>query len=156
MLIRKAAPADAPVMAELLNEIISIGGTTAHQLAHSAEDIRRHYLEGPDFLSAVVAEADSAILGWQAVSWYEGEAHIGTFVRQGGQARGVGAAMFALTCRLCRERGLAKIMASIRADNVPGLAYYARIGFADVAQNPDFALNDGRVVGRVLRRFVLA
>lgn len=31
MIIRPATPADAPAMADLLNRIIAIGGTTAHQ-----------------------------------------------------------------------------------------------------------------------------
>jgi L-amino acid N-acyltransferase YncA len=63
--------------------------------------------------------------------------------------------MFDLTCALLRDKGVAEIIASIRADNVPGLAYYARIGFKDYAHEPDFALKDGRVVGRVHRRFDL-
>ena len=64
--------------------------------------------------------------------------------------------MFSLTRKLAHKAGLTEIHASIRADNVPGLAYYARMGFADYGHDPDFALADGRVVGRVLRRFDLA
>lgn len=155
MIVRAASLADAPAMAALLNEIIAIGGTTAHQEAMSAELVDEHYVSGPDVLSAVVAEEAGRVLGWQSVGWWQGEAHIGTFVQPGLQARGVGRAMFGLTCAMLRETGLREIIASIRADNVPGLAYYARIGFRDVARDPDFALKDGRVVGRVHRRFDL-
>ena len=52
--------------------------------------------------------------------------------------------------------GVTAIIASIRADNVPGLAYYARLGFVDFAHDPDFALTDGRIVGRVHRRYDIA
>jgi hypothetical protein len=66
----------------------------------------------------------------------------------------VGAALFALTCDLLRPDP-APIIATIRADNAPGLAYYARMGFREVSRDPDWALQDGRVVGRVNRRFDL-
>jgi GNAT superfamily N-acetyltransferase len=155
MIVRPASPKDAAGMAEVLNIIIAIGGTTAHQHSTNEAKVRQHAIDGPDVLSAVVAEADSEIIGWQSVELEHGEAHIGTFVRPGVQAKGIGAAMFTLTCAALRERGEKAIIASIRADNVPGLAYYARIGFRDFAADPDFTLEDGRKVGRIHRRFDL-
>ncbi len=153
MIVRKATAADAGEMADLLNEIIAIGGTTAHQTPKTETEVRHEYTEGPDVLSSVVAEADGSIVGWQSTEIWKGEAHIGTFVRPGIQAKGVGVAMFALTCDIVRITGHRAIIATIRSDNRPGLAYYARIGFVDFAADPDFALNDGTVVGRVHRRF---
>jgi L-amino acid N-acyltransferase YncA len=155
MLIRKATVADAPAMADLLNQIIAIGGTTAHQHPKTAGEIQENYITGPDCITCVVALSDDTLVGWQAIGWWQGEAHIGTFVTPNGQARGMGAQMFAQTLVLARQAGLRDIHAAIRADNVPGLAYYARIGFVDDSFDPDFALNDGRVVGRVNRRFTL-
>lgn len=155
MIVRGAAPSDAAAMAGLLNRIIAIGGTTAHQLPKDAGTVRRDYIDGPDCITSVVAEDDGRILGWQAIGWYQGDAHIGTFVEPGIQARGIGALMFARTLSDARAAGIKTIHASIRADNVPGLAYYARMGFADHAHDPDFALNDGTVVGRVHRLFHL-
>lgn len=142
-------------MADVLNRIIAIGGTTAHQVAKSAETVCRDYVDGPDCITSVVAEEAGVILGWQAIGWYQGDAHIGTFVEPGIQARGIGAALFARTLTDARASGIATIHASIRADNVPGLAYYRRIGFVDCAFDPDFTLNDGTRVGRVSRRFDL-
>ena len=153
MLIRKASVADAPAMADLLNQIIAIGGTTAHQHPKSSAEIEQNYIAGPDCITCLVALLDETLVGWQAIGWWRGEAHIGTFVQPGKQARGVGAQMFTHTLALARQAGLHEIHASIRADNLPGLAYYARIGFIDDSFDPDFALNDGRLVGRVNRRF---
>jgi L-amino acid N-acyltransferase YncA len=155
VIIRDARPEDAAGMAEILNRIIAIGGTTAHETPMTPDEIREGYISGPEVLSAVVAEDEGQILGWQSVEHWQGEAHIGTFVRPGIQARGVGVAMFARTRAQIDARGLKAIVASIRADNVPGLAYYARLGFADVSHEPDYALKDGTVVGRVHRRFHL-
>ncbi|THD85759.1 GNAT family N-acetyltransferase [Aliigemmobacter aestuarii] len=155
MIVRAAIPADAEAMTGLLNRIIAIGGTTAHQVPKSPETVRKDYIDGPECITAVVAEGAGRVLGWQAIGWWEGDAHIGTFVDPGCQARGIGAGLFARTLIEARAAGIATIHASIRADNVPGLAYYARIGFVDYAFDPDFALKDGRRVGRVSRRFDL-
>jgi L-amino acid N-acyltransferase YncA len=155
MIVRNASPADAAAMAALLNRIIAIGGTTAHQSPKSPAIIQDHYIDGADCITAVLAENDGQIIGWQAVGWWMGDAHIGTFVDPELQAKGTGAALFDATLELARQAGLKEIHASIRADNRPGLAYYARIGFKDRAFDPDFALDDGRVVGRILRIYAL-
>ena len=155
MIARHATPADAPAMAGVLNAIIAIGGTTAHELPKTESQVRHDYVDGPDVLSSVVVVSEGQVIGWQSVSHWQGEPHIGTFVQAGVQARGTGQAMFALTCDSLRKQGVTHIAAWIRADNVPGLAYYARIGFHDTGGDPDFALSDGRKVGRIYRRFDL-
>ena len=155
MIIRAATPNDAPAMADLLNRIIAIGGTTAHQTAKSADTILTDYITGPDTITCVVADDAGQILGWQAVGWYQGDAHIGTFVAPDIQARGIGGQMFAQTRAACLAAGLTDIHAAIRADNIPGLAYYARLGFTDIGAEPDFALNSGQMVGRIHRKLSL-
>lgn len=155
MKVRPATTADAGSMTAVLNAVIALGGTTAHQSPKSEEAVRVEYIDGPDVLSSVVVEEAGEVVGWQSVEMWDGDPHIGSFVRPGLQAKGAGSAMFALTCELLRDRGVAYIIAFIRADNAPGLAYYARIGFREIGQDPDFALNDGRKVGRVHRRFDL-
>lgn len=155
MIIRPATTADVPAMTAVLNAVIALGGTTAHQSEKTEDQVGQGYVDGPDVLSSVVAEVDDEVVGWQAVELWAGDPHIGSFVQPGLQARGAGAAMFALTCQILRHGGTGYIIASIRADNLPGLAYYARIGFRDVAHEPDFTLKDGRKVGRVHRRFDL-
>lgn len=155
MILRRPAAADAPSMADILNAIIAIGGTTAHQHPRTPDDIRRSYIDGPTVRTAILAEAEGQVLGFQSVDLWQGEMHIGTFVRPGLQAKGVGQAMFVETCRQARDAGLSTIVAAIRADNVPGLAFYRRIGFRDTGADPGFALDDGRVVGRIFRRFDL-
>lgn len=155
MIVRKSLPEDAPAMAALLNHIIAIGGTTAHQVAKSAETVRTDYIDGPDCITSVVAERNGQIIGWQAIGWWQGDAHIGTFVDPDVQAKGTGAALFVQTLTAAKAAGVAEIHASIRADNVPGLAYYARQGFQDIGFDPDFALNNGTKVGRISRKLLL-
>jgi L-amino acid N-acyltransferase YncA len=155
MIVRHALAEDATGMTAVLNAVIAVGGTTAHEHPKTEAQVLRDYVTGPDVLSSVVCEEDGGIVGWQSVGMWEGDPHIGSFVQPGLQARGAGAAMFGLTCRTLRAGGVGYIIAAIRADNAPGLAYYARIGFREVGRDPQFALADGRVVGRVFRRFDL-
>lgn len=155
MIIRRSTFADVAGMTSLLNAVIAAGGTTAHETPMTATVVRDHFVDGADVLSSVVAEAEGAIIGWQSVGWWHDEPHVGTFVRPGLQARGVGAALFAATLDRLRSSDIDRIIAWIRADNVPGLAYYARIGFQDIGTDPGFALGDGTIVGRVHKRFDL-
>ena len=153
MILRAGRPEDCSQMADLLNEIIALGGTTAHQHPMTAEEVRRYFLDGPGAESALLAWDGARLIGWQSLGLWQGEMHIGTFVRLGVQAKGVGAALFAATVVAARAKGLKEIIAHIRADNAPGLSFYARMGFTDTGADPDFALDDGTVVGRVFRRF---
>lgn len=155
MKARPARPADAPAMTGILNAIIAIGGTTAHEDPRTEPEVCNDYVDGPDVLSSVVVEVGGEVIGWQSVGHWHDEPHIGTFVRPGVQAKGAGQEMFALTCALLRAQGVTHIAAWIRADNAPGLAYYARIGFRDTGSDPGFALRNGQMVGRIIRRFDL-
>ena len=159
MLIRPATPADAAAMAEILNQIIAIGGTTAHQHRVTEPAITDWYINGPGLITCHIAESGGKLIGFQAVdrspSLPSGWGDIATFVAPGTQAKGTGTALFAATRTAAKAAGVKTLNATIRADNAPGLAYYARIGFADYAQEPDWRLADGTRVGRVSRRFAL-
>ncbi|NBE09175.1 GNAT family N-acetyltransferase [Paragemmobacter ruber] len=158
MIIRPARPEDAPAMADLQNRIIRIGGTTAYQAERSVDAVRG-YIDGPDAICCVIAEAEGRLIGFQALGRSgdlpQGWGDIGTFVDPDVQARGTGAALFAATRAAANSAGVQVINATIRADNVPGLAFYARQGFRDYRHEPDYALQDGRRVGRVHRRLDL-
>jgi L-amino acid N-acyltransferase YncA len=159
MKTRPATPADAAAMCALQNAIIAIGGTTAHQHPKTEAQVRADYIDGPGTLSCVVAEAAGQIIGFQSIGENDdlppGWGDIGTFVSPALQAKGTGAALFAASLAAARAKGLTTLNATIRADNTPGLAYYARIGFIDYAHDPNWALDDGQKVGRISRRFDL-
>ena len=159
MLIRPATPADAAAMTALLNRIIGIGGTTAHQHEKTETQVRANYIDGREALICLVAEDAGRVIGFQAVGVWPvlpaGWGDIGTFVVPGLQARGIGKTLFAATRGAARAAGLTTLNATIRGDNAPGLVYYDRIGFADYAPDPDWCLDDGTRVGRISRQFDL-
>lgn len=151
-------------MADLINAIIAIGGTTAYEEPFDAAQMDAAYISLPQLVSCFVAEADGEIVGFQGLmrsfdpddplpdDW----ATIGTFARVGLQRCGVGAALFARTVEASRAADIAVIDATIRADNTGGLAFYARRGFVDYARLVGVPLKDGTPVDRVRKRFGVA
>ena len=159
MILRPATVQDAPAMADLLNRIIAIGGTTAHEAPFTPQKILQHYIEGAEPICCHLAEDAQGLIGFQSVGHHPdlpaAWGDIGTFVSPDRQRSGAGAALFLATVAAARAAGLRVLNATIRADNVPGLGYYARRGFVDYAQDPDFRLKSGARVGRISRRFDL-
>ncbi|MEM1300675.1 MAG: GNAT family N-acetyltransferase [Pseudomonadota bacterium] len=159
--IRDARPDDVPELAALLNEIVTIGGTTAREDPISEADFTSHYLQSAGYVSCVVAVgADGVLYGFQALERMDtlpdGWADIGSFARVEPRVPGVGRAMFAETIRRARAAGVTTINARIRADNVPGLGYYTSMGFVDYDVIRAQPLKDGRPMDRLLKRYDLA
>lgn len=158
--IRPAGDADAAQLCELLNQIIAVGGTTAYQEALTVEEFAAKFLHWPDKICCFAAALpDGALQGFQYMGhnpnlpddWGD----IATFARLDGPVRGVGTALFAATKEAAQRAGLAAINATIRADNVPGLAFYGKMGFADYAKAEAVPLADGTPVDRISRKYVL-
>jgi len=157
--VRPVMPQDAAELADLLNAIIARGGTTAFETPFTPEALAQSCLIGPGVHCCFVAEIDGRIAGFQ---WLATKpflpAHIGdiaTFTRIGSTQSGIGSALFAATIARARELGLTAINATIRADNVGGLAFYSRMGFVDHELVPAVPLNDGTPVDRIRKRLCL-
>lgn len=159
MIVRAAEAGDVPAMLEVQNAIIRRGGTTAHETEMTAERFIRIYMDAPLAICCFVAEDAGGIIGFQALGIHDGLpdgwAEIGTFVSPDRQRTGAGQALFAATVEVAKARGFAAIDATIRADNVVGLGYYALLGFVDYAADPEYCLSDGTRVGRISKRFDL-
>lgn len=134
LVVRDVRPGDAAELAELLNAIIAQGGTTALEYPYDPAQLAQAYLTGPDVHCCVVAVDDETgrLEGFQTLGRQSrlpvDVGDIGTFARVGGKQRGVGTALFAATVDRARQRGLAQINATIRADNAGGLAFYDKLG----------------------------
>jgi len=158
--VRPAHPLDARQMAELLNAVIQIGGTTALSDALTREDILERMQRTPDLSSWHVAESETGvILGFQ---WITGAdylprdaAEIATFTAPGNQGLGIGSKLFEATRTAAKRLGYAWINANIRADNAGGLAYYQSRGFEDYGKIEGYQMADGRVVDKILKRLDL-
>lgn len=166
MILRQAISRDVPALTALLNEIISIGGTTAFETPLSEDSFSKTYLTSPFALSCIVAEEAGELLGFQSLEWADPDwagpeplpadwLCIGTFARVDQTGRGVGAALFTETLKIARKTSATAIDATIRADNTGGCAYYSKMGFADYDRLVGIPLLDGTPVDRLRKRFDL-
>jgi GNAT superfamily N-acetyltransferase len=159
--VREVSRDDAAELAELLNAIIAQGGTTALQEAFTPMELADTYLDGPAVHCCFVAvdPITGRIGGFQTLvrepSLPDEIGDIGTFARVDGKQRGIGSALFKATRERARSLGHVAVNATIRADNVGGLAYYTKMGFVDHSMTPNIALNDGTPVDRVHKRYSL-
>ncbi|MEM7717612.1 MAG: GNAT family N-acetyltransferase [Pseudomonadota bacterium] len=147
-------------MAEILNEIIEKGGTTAIATPVTADEITSWMQQEPSRSAWHVAEKpDGAVLGfqWIAPADYlpQDAAEIATFARIGHTGHGVGSALFKSTANAARALGYRWINANIRTDNEGGIAYYQSRGFETYGYKSGVRMDNGQVVDKVLKRFDL-
>lgn len=151
---RKTIPADLPALCDLLNHTIALGGTTAHEDQVSLDGFKAHYFDDPAAVHTVL-DGDRPV-GFQAVfAKPDGVLSIGSFTDQRNPVPGAGRVMFAATLAAAKAMGAVCIDAKIRADNVPGLAYYGKMGFVDFKVDPGVPLKDGTPMDRITKRLVL-
>lgn len=158
--IRPATHHDAAAMAELINAIIAVGGTTAYEEPFDAASMDAAYVSLPELVSCFVADTQGDIVGFQGLMRSfdpgdplpDGWATIGTFARVGQTQAGIGSEMFARTLLAARGAGINVIDATIRADNTGGLAFYTRLGFVDYDRLVGVPLKNGVPIDRVRKR----
>ncbi|MHA6265499.1 N-acetyltransferase family protein [Aliiroseovarius sp. CAU 1755] len=164
---RQARPADAQAMCDLLNPIIREGSTTAHRSVFDAERMRVTHIDEPRLIRTTLAFDGDDLLGFQLLEWsdpaYDGPealpddwAVIASFVRTGLQGRGVGQVLWRDTLLAAKRAKVKAIDASIRTDNLSGLAYYSKLGFRDYSSINGMVLSDGSVVDKTRKRFDIA
>ena len=157
--IRPATARDALALAKILNPIIKRGGTTAYEDPFDAAYFETMIANLGPRDTLFVAEDDGRVIGYQhleaSAKLPADVAAIASFVAIGTTAKGVGQAMAAETIRAAKAAGWREIDATIRADNVGGLAYYSRLGFQDHKVIAAVPLKDGTPVDRIAKRFSL-
>ncbi len=158
--VRAAGPIDAAPMAELLNEVIAEGGTTAMTKPVYKDDLVqwiRHYSGRNAWFLA--EDDDGVLLGFQWIEPHDDlpveACAIATFSRVGRTRLGSGSALFNHTKAAARLLGYRWINATIQADNDGGLAYYQSRGFESYGDIERAILNDGTPVIKIRKRFDL-
>lgn len=152
--------ADIAPACALLNDIIARGGTTAHEDHFTEAGFAAAFPDSPDTLACtVVLDPGGVAAGFQ---WLGRDPRlppdcgdIATFTRRAPRLPGAGRALFAATLAAARTAGLRQINAMIRADNRPGLGYYAALGFRRHSVTPAVPLRDGRPVDRIATRYTV-
>lgn len=156
--VRPAGILDCRGMAELLNDVIKIGGTTAYVTPFSTE-LMREKVKEPSSVWHVAETDEGEIVGFQ---WFvrhpdidEEGVSIATFAKVGATGLGIGSKLFEVTRRAARDLGYRYLHAVIRADNESGLTYYQSRGFEDVQRLRNQTLEDGTIVDKIWKRYDL-
>lgn len=153
-----AGSAHTPGMADLLNQIIARGGTTAMTDSVSATDISS-WMKTARSAWHIAEDDMGQIIGFQwiepAPTDPETDAEIATFTRIGQTGIGIGSALFQATESAARALGYRWINATIRSDNESGLAYYQSRGFEGIGVIRNVKLANGLIVDKVLKRYDL-
>ncbi|MCT8158606.1 GNAT family N-acetyltransferase [Pseudoruegeria sp. SHC-113] len=157
--VRKAGPSDCSGMAEILNEIIAEGGTTALTEPVTAQ-VLKDWMAAPGRSAWHVAlDGRGAVIGFQ---WLGEQGYlppeaidIATFVKRGQAGLGIGSALFDATRQASMKMDAGWINANIRADNEGGLIYYQSRGFRTYDHWQGYKMANGQVVDKVLKRFDL-
>lgn len=156
LIVRPFLPEDAPTLTAILNDIIAAGGTTAYQAPFTPEGLRAYHLDGPTVLCCHTVLDGAEPVGFQVLNanpaFPEGWGDIASFTRREPPVRGAGTLLFEATRARAQALGLVMLNATIRADNVPGLAYYAKMGFEDYEILRAVPLSDGTPVDRIRRK----
>ncbi|WP_234999483.1 GNAT family N-acetyltransferase [Roseovarius albus] len=147
-------------MAALLNELINIGDTTAFTNQVTRETLTRWLAFHPEDSAWNVAEDDSGnLLGFQSIQPRNNlppeSCDIGTFVKPQSTGLGIGSKLFEASRKAAAQLGYHWINATIRTDNMAGLAYYQSRGFEDYAHHTAERLDNGMIVDKVSKRFKL-
>lgn len=145
--VRAALPQDASAMARILNEIIEIGGTTAHRERFDEQRIISYFISPKLGISCFVALESEQLLGFQSLDWSDPDwpgdrlpadwGVIATFVDPHAHKRGAGRALFANTVEAAKKAGVSFIDATIRKENAGGQAFYQGVGFTDYREGPE-------------------
>jgi len=153
--VRDMTQEDVPACVAIINHIIELGGSTAHEDLFDDKTFADHYLDEPEVSNVVVQ--DERVVGFQAAFEVEtGVYSIGSFTDQKMPVSNAGAAVFAKTVTDCRALGGASIIAKITSDNTGGLSYYTKMGFQSDTVWPDhFTRENGTTVDRIVKRFLL-
>jgi L-amino acid N-acyltransferase YncA len=156
--VRPPNSLDAPHMAQLLNEIIEIGGTTALTRPVKGDDLLEWMASNAEQSGWQVAldEAEN-IVGFQWIKPHPNlppeACDIASFVQVGHTQLGIGSALFNATAAAAKSLGYVWINATIRADNTGGLTYYQSRGFRDWHFDEAVPLASGQVVDKISKRY---
>ena len=157
--VRPALARDAEPLCDILNDIIRVGGTTAMEVPLCHDDFCNWFITGNRVILCHTGLAGQTPAGFQTLTRHDdlpdGWADIASFTRRSPLVPGLGRALFGATVAAARRRGLVAINATIRADNLPGLSYYRRMGFVQYDVSRAVPLCDGRPVDRLHHRFDL-
>jgi phosphinothricin acetyltransferase len=150
MLIRLAKPGDARALADIYNPQVLETTRTLDLLPRSEADQRRWIEDRSGGLAVLVAEIDSAVVGFGSLSFYRDRPGYRTsvedsvYVADGHQGQGIGNAVLGALVDAAQSRGFHAMFARIVGPQEASVALHQRHGFDLVGIEREVARKFGR------------
>jgi L-amino acid N-acyltransferase len=146
--VRAATPKDMPAIVGIYNWAINQTFATIDSEALSTEEAAAWWDEHGSQRLTLVAEDDGDVVGWaQLMPWrqrgYEVVEDL-VYVDPVYQKKGVGRELLSRAIEAARSTGCRTIVASVAADNTPGLKLHQSLGFETVGTLKNAAHKFGR------------
>jgi GNAT superfamily N-acetyltransferase len=132
--VRAAEAADVPAIFELIGELADYE-RLRHQLAGSADELRRHLFDEPRFAQAMAATWDDAVVGY-GLYFFSYSTFLcrpglyveDLFVRADYRGRGIGRSLLSALEQRARELGCGRLEWSVLDWNTRAIEFYRRFG----------------------------
>jgi GNAT superfamily N-acetyltransferase len=138
--VRRAAPADAQVVAVLLHDFNVEFDTPTPAVEILAERLAR-LLAGDDTVALLAPEPPAAValVTFRPNVWFAGPVALldELYVRPDLRGGGIGSALLDRVCALARERGAELVEINVDEDDVGARRFYERHGFANTEPGRD-------------------
>jgi GNAT superfamily N-acetyltransferase len=132
--IRPAAPADLPIIAELIRELAEYE-RLAHAVVFDEAKLRDHLFGPRPYAEVLLAEDAGAVVGFafffHNYSTFAGKPGIyleDLFVKPAARGKGLGKALLVALARLAAERDCAYVKWSVLTWNEPSIRFYESLG----------------------------
>jgi ribosomal-protein-alanine N-acetyltransferase len=130
--IERARPADAPAVAAL--EAAALGAD-----AWSATLVEQGIIGDVPTVHYLVAREDDGVVGYAAASVAGEVVELQRIAVDAAHRReGVGTRLLADVARLARADGAERVLLEVREDNAGAIAFYAGLGFTELARRPRY------------------
>jgi dephospho-CoA kinase len=148
--VRRCEVADAAGIAAVLNSVVIRDGQTVIDRTFTPVQERAFLRRLPERAFLMVACLGNVLAGFQVVEPYasytrsmDHVATVGSYVAEPARGCGLGTTLSRAAFAYARGVGFRKLVASIRADNVPAQAFYQRLGFRPCGRLVRQVMSDG-------------
>lgn len=162
MIVRPATAADAAAICAFWNPQIRETAVTFSPEERSPDTLGRlietRQAEGRAFF---VAEEQTEILGFATYFQFRGGPGYGrtmehtVILSPAAWGRGAGRALMAAVEDHARDRGIHSMIAGVSSENPAGIAFHARLGYAEIARLPEVGWKFGRWMDLVVMQKLL-
>jgi L-amino acid N-acyltransferase YncA len=155
-MIRRATEADATAIAALWNPYIRDTAVTFNAAEKPTADVAKMIAERDALGQATFVAIDDGLLGFAGYAQFRGGVGYATCMEHSillapeSRGRGVGRVLMDAVCDHARTAGAHQMIAGVSGENPAGVAFHARMGFAEIARIRDAGFKFGRFMDLVL------